>query len=243
MPYKCSVPGCTSNYRFANVPNPPHVPVFTPPTSPPEHVHACLRAIHRENISDLKNVFVCVKHFREEDIISNYNVLQSDGTYSSIPRKRCKLSDDAVPCIYPNCPSYLTSIQTKPVRYSRDEKEAELFEKAIRQSLEQHVTEKVTYTINSFKQLKEKINLLPQPKDWIQWNSNSNYVHFLKPTYINEQLELNSSLTIDSSLYVKAKRGRVAVSLSFNTINDTRQIELLLNEITSFRIPTPEHPI
>ena len=54
MPNKCSVPGCTSNYRFANVPNPPHVPVFTPPTSPPEHVHAWLRAIHRENISDLR---------------------------------------------------------------------------------------------------------------------------------------------------------------------------------------------
>ena len=50
-------------------------------------------------------------------------------------------------------------------------------------------------------------------------------------------------MTIDSSLFVKVKLGSVAVSLSVNTINDTRQIELLLNEITIFQIPTQEHPI
>ena len=243
MPNKCSVPGCTSNYRYANVPNPPHVLVFTPPTKPPERVHAWLRAIHRENISDLENVFVCVEHFREEDIIRNYNILQPDGTYSIIPRKKYKLSDEAVPCIYPNCPSYLTSIPTKLVRYSRDDKEAELFQKAIRLSLDQHVTDQLMYTIDSFQQLKEKIKLLPLPEDWLLWNSNSNYVHFLKPTYVNEQLELNSSMTIDSSLYVKAKCGSFAVSLSLNTISDTREIDLLLNEITSFELPTPEQPI
>ena len=97
-------------------------------------------------------------------------------------------------------------------------------------------------TVYTFQQLKEKIKSLALPEDWLLWNSNSSHVHFLKPAYVDEQLILDSSMTIDSSLYVKAKRNTFAVSLSLNTINDTRQIELLFNEITSFQVPTPERP-
>ena len=150
MPDKSSVPGCTSNYRYTGFPDPPYVPVFKVPASPPERMHAWLRAIHRENISDLKNVLVCVKHFREADIIRNFQILQPDGSYSSIPRKKSKLSDDAVPNIFPNCPSYLTSTQSKPVRFSRDVKEAELFRKAIKQSLEQQVSDEEMYKLYTF---------------------------------------------------------------------------------------------
>ena len=86
-----------------------------------------------------------MKHFREEDIIKKFQILQPDGTYDSIPRKKYKLSDDAIPCIFHNCPFYLSLTQPKPVRFSRDEKDSELFAEAIKQSLEQHVSTEDRY--------------------------------------------------------------------------------------------------
>ena len=93
--------------------------------------------------------------------------------------------------------------------------------------------------------LRERINSLTLPYDWLLWNSNDNSVHFLRPTYVNAQLLLESSMSIDSSLNVKAKRGTYAVPLSLNIIDDTRQIELLLKEVMDFQIPsgTLDQPI
>ena len=108
MTDKCSVPGCRNNYKDAGVPDSPYVPVFKLPTGPLERVQTWLRAIHRENISDDRTIFVCVKHFREEDIIKKFQILQPEGNYDSIPQKKYKLSYDAIPCIFPNCPFYLS---------------------------------------------------------------------------------------------------------------------------------------
>ena len=89
------------------------------------------------------------------------------------------------------------------------------------------------------------MNSLTLPYDWLLWNSNDNSVHFLRTTYVNEQLLIGSSMSIDSSLNVKAKRGTYAVPLSLNIIDDTRQIELLLYEVMDFQIltGTPDQPI
>ena len=190
----------------------------------------------------MSTIFVCVKHFREEDIIKKFQILQPDGTNDSIPRKKKKkLSDDAIPCIFPNCPFYLSLTQPKPVRFSRDEKDAELFAEAIKQSLEKQVSDEERYKFYSFQQLKEKIKLLALPEDWLLWNSDSNHLHFLKPAYLNDNLIIDYSMTNDTSLYVKAKSGSLPIPLTINIIHDTREIELLLNEIQNIRVPTPGH--
>ena len=59
MPDKCSVPGCTSNYKYAGVLDSPYVPVFKLPTGPLERVQTWLQAIHRENISDVDYFRLC----------------------------------------------------------------------------------------------------------------------------------------------------------------------------------------
>ena len=67
---KCSVPGCTSNYRYTCIPDSPYVPELKLPTSLPQLMHIWPQSIHRDKISNVeKNVFVCVKHFRDEYII------------------------------------------------------------------------------------------------------------------------------------------------------------------------------
>ena len=48
-------PGCSDNYTPED-----RVQVFKLPDGPPELRHAWIRALHRDDISDLKIVYVCV---------------------------------------------------------------------------------------------------------------------------------------------------------------------------------------
>ena len=65
MPNHCSAPGCRSNYRGE-----PYTPVFKLPTVPQELRTQWLNALHRDNLCDLKNIYVCLHHFHPEDIIT-----------------------------------------------------------------------------------------------------------------------------------------------------------------------------
>ena len=57
-----------------------------------------IRKILRENLIISKHTVVCVKHFKEEDIIGN-DILpaKNDASDIVIPCKRIKLKSDAVP--------------------------------------------------------------------------------------------------------------------------------------------------
>ena len=74
MPNTCSAPGCRSNYSGEQ-----YTQVFRLP-SKSEHREEWLRAQHREDIEDLNNVFVCCKHFLTEDVITEIDVPQHDGS-------------------------------------------------------------------------------------------------------------------------------------------------------------------
>ena len=63
MPNKCSAPGCKSKYDPED-----RIPVFRMPQQSDELRQSWIRALHGEDLDNLKTVFVCVKHFREEDI-------------------------------------------------------------------------------------------------------------------------------------------------------------------------------
>ena len=62
MPNTCSAPNCRSNYKGE-----PYTPIFALPKCQ-DLAQKWLRAICREGASDLKSVYVCIKHFRDEDI-------------------------------------------------------------------------------------------------------------------------------------------------------------------------------
>ena len=65
MPNHCSAPGRRSNYRGE-----PYTPAFKLPTTPHELRIQWLNALHRDNIGDLKNIYVCMLHFHTKDIIT-----------------------------------------------------------------------------------------------------------------------------------------------------------------------------
>ena len=57
----CLAPGCRGNYTPED-----RVPIFKLRDGPPELRHAWIRALHRNDNSDLK--IVCAKHIQKEDI-------------------------------------------------------------------------------------------------------------------------------------------------------------------------------
>ena len=67
-----------------------------------------LRALHREDIEDLKNISVCSKHFAAQDLITEADMPQPDGSIQKIPRRPI-LCENAIPCLLPNCPKYLST--------------------------------------------------------------------------------------------------------------------------------------
>ena len=86
MPNSCSVFGCKSNYKSDE-----HVPVFKLPMKPDELRHTWIRALRRDDLHDFKGVYVCVKHFREEDIEYTHKVPNGDGTFREIARVNPRL--------------------------------------------------------------------------------------------------------------------------------------------------------
>ena len=84
------MPNCSGNYTPEE-----RVPVFKLPEGPPEIRHAWIRALHREDIANLKNVYVCSKHFLKEDIELYHTVPKGDGTFYEVPRGRPKLKPGA----------------------------------------------------------------------------------------------------------------------------------------------------
>ena len=141
MPNKCLAPKYRSNYRGE-----PYTPVFKLPSGPPgpELVDQSLR---REDIGDLKSVFVCSKHFLDQDIITSYPVLQSDGSYLEVPTKP-KLVEERCQDSCPDCPPLFSS-STKQQRFDRSLKEQELVDTAIDQSLLQYHVDKELFQITT----------------------------------------------------------------------------------------------
>ena len=86
MPGRCSAPGCKSNYD-----NEEQLSVFKLAHKPDELRHSWFRALHREDVDDLKIVYVCSKYFREEEIEHTHRVPNGDGTYREVPRMYLKL--------------------------------------------------------------------------------------------------------------------------------------------------------
>ena len=57
MPTSCSAPSCKSNYKHED-----RVTIFKMPQKPEQLRHAWVQALRRDDIDELKAVYVCAKH-------------------------------------------------------------------------------------------------------------------------------------------------------------------------------------
>lgn len=103
----CFVPGCTSGYKS----NPQKRHYFAPPRDP-QLLGRWTRAIPRADKVLTKTCKVCDVHFQEADIVKTYKHV-INGETVEIDRGIWALKSDAVPCLFPNLPSYLSSQRKK----------------------------------------------------------------------------------------------------------------------------------
>ena len=237
MPNRCSAPGCRSNYSGE-----PYTPVFKIPNGPPDRVAQWKRALCRDNIDEIQNIYVCIKHFRDEDVETHFAIPQQDGSIKKVKRDILKLHQAAIPQFLPGCPSYLSTHSLKPTRLDSSVKDRHLLEVALKLSMEQQQLDNEKFKVSSFSDLQFKLNSLVVPKHWLLWTSEASTLHLIRPTstsHINGAPSIQCSLTIDESLYTKGFYDSNRISLSIKQIQDIRDIEILCGEISLYRVDNP----
>ena len=97
---------------------------------------AWTRARYREDISNFKVVYVCIKHFQKEDIDSILKVPKGDGTFTEVLRVKLIPKEGTVPRrVLFGCPAYYSTKSTKRTRLSYDAKEENLMNQTLQLSL------------------------------------------------------------------------------------------------------------
>ncbi|KAH8038357.1 hypothetical protein HPB51_001140 [Rhipicephalus microplus] len=112
---KCFVPNCSSGYASCKE----KVITFKVP-SDPVRLEAWARAIPRKDRQLTPRDYVCEKHFSDSDIDRRRYYGELGGEVLLDKPKRPVLLRDAVPSIFPRCPSYLSAVPKKGQRTGPD---------------------------------------------------------------------------------------------------------------------------
>ncbi|KAH7958663.1 hypothetical protein HPB49_004078 [Dermacentor silvarum] len=105
---RCFVTGCKSGYDCQRSAEKRHF--FRAPRDS-SRLQVWQRAIPRLDKQLTSSCVVCDLHFEDSDLVKEF-VHNINGDVVIIPRDNWALKDDAVPRLFPNCPSYLS----KPAR-------------------------------------------------------------------------------------------------------------------------------
>jgi len=108
MPRHCCVTGCKSNYAGQRE-NVSTFSILAECRADEAKLRKWLRLIPRANLPLNENTVVCIRHFDEQFIVRSDSATRPDGTVLTVPRKIPKLSEDAYPSVFDNCPAYLSS--------------------------------------------------------------------------------------------------------------------------------------
>ena len=128
--------------------------------------------------------------------------------------------------------SVLTKTQT---RLDRSTKERDQLDVGITLSLKQQQKDEERFKVSTFCELNSKVNNLTLPVEWLPWSLGMNQLNFIKPSISNTNgdLVIECSLTIDESLCTKRFFNSNQVPVSIMKIQDLRDIENLLKELSS----------
>ncbi|KAH8026459.1 hypothetical protein HPB51_020569 [Rhipicephalus microplus] len=157
---RCCMPNCKGNYD-----NGPKVHLFSFPSDPVRKAK-WQRAVRRDDIDvcQLKNPQVCELHFKAEHLRTTSKYTDGDGRTIEVPMKLTRLMPDAVPTIFPGCPSYLsdshTSREEPDVKRRRNENEQLL--EAIQESALAFAAEQDENKVKNFEDITSRLTRLHQ---------------------------------------------------------------------------------
>ena len=182
---------------------------------------------------------VCIHHFIEEDIDRTMNY--HDGLRPvTVARDRISLKKTAVPSIFPNCPSYLSEWNSKPKRLCFDDKEQLMMESAYSQSITDNEETVDKFLVNSLSDLISKLNLIDLRNGWIAKVSDNNPLYFIKLIISETGPFIHRFVLVNDDLFIQAFDNKhLTIPLSRISINDTRHVEAILDEVDNISLVLP----
>lgn len=182
---------------------------------------------------------MCEVHFQKHEILWETSFYDSkSGRTVTAPLKKPRLAEGAVPSVFPNCPSYLSSSHGS--RESPDERKARLEMEAIQKAVSKSEEENKLFIqerlFKSFEELKSKLNLIELGEFWTLIQR-SNSVLFLN-LEIEPHVRVKYSVIIDDKLELTAYAGNIKISnlgkfILPMQINSAIKLNDLLNSIKS----------
>lgn len=112
MPRRCCVPNCRSNRYSSLKKNISYITTFVFPRD--ENLkQKWLHAMSLDDFQPSLSSVVCCKHFTDNDIIRYDKRLLPDGSLQPLLLRRPKLNKEAVPSLFENVPSNLSTKDPK----------------------------------------------------------------------------------------------------------------------------------
>lgn len=111
---------------------------------------------------------VCERHFKSEHLRTTSTYTDCDGRTIEAPMKLTRLTPDAFPAIFPDCPSYISDSRTsrEEPELKRKRTENELLQKAIHESQAAFENEEKQYKVCNLGELISRVNERPNKKFW-----------------------------------------------------------------------------
>ena len=161
-----------------------------------------------------------------------------------LQRNLPRLRPLAVPRFLPGFPSYLSNPiparTTSSTRLDKNTKDRDFLALGMELSMEQKKVEEEKFQILRFDELKSKLFHISLPKQWILWPSDESQLHFIKPAIsdVTGAHYIECSLSINELLCTKGFYTNKEIYLCIKKINDIRDIDKLLEEISFIGIGT-----
>ena len=92
--------------------------------------------------------------------------------------------------------------------------------------------EKVKFMVSTLQDLKDKLNLISLPKSWLVWFRDESNFTFAFAKMVD--MKISSAVHLNINAYLSTSAFSIArnISVSVNAINDIRQNESVLHELT-----------
>ena len=156
---------------------------------------------------------------------------QPDGSLQKISRRPI-LPENAIPCLLPSCPKYLSTPSPKPRRLDRGKIESKLFFQALEQSLDLHKDEDSKFGVKSLGEIKCKLEDFELPSSWVKWFSDDTSINLLKLSK-DKHISIPAYVSINDSLTPTGFYQNIQIPLSIHNLSDIREIDTIISEVTS----------
>lgn len=236
MPFKCSIPGCKSNY------NPPYVSCFRFPRDE-ERKKLWLSRMRRDQFTFTENARICIKHFDNRMIVFEDEWLDKNGVKHIIPKKNPVLTDDAFPCIINQMTPHL-NVQVPKKRKTREEKEEDKIQEVITESISTYEAEVIKSKLQNIQQLKEYLEeYFKNFCDWSFMILNEELIIFKLCSKDVPRITISLKVSSDLKFQIYCLNEKIDIEklgLNFNKLENKQQVDTIVKICDEYIINTPD---